>query len=736
MKQYLIQFSALLIILLVGGASAIENTGNANYTLLSYTGSNASITYDCGGFVKMGDVVTITATFNEPVLSAAALVGLVPLSSNEFPGNSSTVWTFTYDVPAGINDVVDVTVYGAGGNNGPIEETDVAAFVVDNEKPILKKIDPSSNPVYTKCALFEFIAFDRLDNTLNYTIYINGTEDESGTVSSNGNVTYEPDLADGYYLLNITLEDDAGNIGASDIIDLYVDSKDPIVTPVYPQNLTVVTESPLLFNFTAVDSFSANYSLEMAYQLYIDGELYLPGSGNMNSGEYREIQYAGLSDGVHNWSVTVEDKAGNNCSGKVQDFYVNCNGLDVYLNSPTGGFVPANATFNFSVAGGAGLPFNYDLLVNGTKVKNGTAVIEEDGVNNISVEATLADGVNMPWTVNVTDCAGNVSVPVPPFYSISVDTTAPAPVANLSVTDAIGDTTWYYVYDEPGLYVRWDKNTEPDLAGYLVYISDSEPSSIEDMEPAVPVSQVFDNETFMSMYIGTYGGKTLVYGKDYWVVVVSLDIAGNADFNMCGPVQTYEDMNIALDAGWNLKSVPKRLATFNADACSAFGDNSTVIYWNGNCWEFPKTIEPCKGYWVYSPEACEINVKFKPMPISSASPDVPASLNLASGWQMIGHTSTVPVEWSTTLSSLRGSLNGYKYSNLVTYSQDEGWGGIIPDTDYYIILVGENETSFNGTGPASLLQTDGYMAPGQGYWIFMTENGTYASIENVDVYAV
>ena len=33
--------------------------------------------------------------------------------------------------------------------------------------------------------------------------------------------------------------------------------------------------------------------------------------------------------------------------------------------------------------------------------------------------------------------------------------------------------------------------------------------------------------------------------------------------------------------------------------------------------------------------------------------------------------------------------------------------------------------------PVEALQSDGYMVPGQGYWIFMKDEGTYASIENV-----
>ena len=237
-----------------------------------------------------------------------------------------------------------------------------------------------------------------------------------------------------------------------------------------------------------------------------------------------------------------------------------------------------------------------------------------------------------------------------------------------------------------------------------------------------------DSDT--DVYIGEFGGKPLVYGKDYWVAVIAQDRAGNYDdcFALCGPVQTYEDMNITLDEGWNLKSVPKNLATFNVDADSVFGECSTVLYWNGNCWEFPETIEPCKGYWVYTPEAGMSNVKFKPMSIDGTTPDVPASLDLAPGWQMIGHTSTVPVHWSETLGSLQGLLGvEYKFSNLITYSQNEGWGGTI--SLGLLDLVKMSETPY----PVEALQSEGLMVPGQGYWIFMKEDGTYASIESVGI---
>ena len=196
-------------------------------------------------------------------------------------------------------------------------------------------------------------------------------------------------------------------------------------------------------------------------------------------------------------------------------------------------------------------------------------------------------------------------------------------------------------------------------------------------------------------------------------------------------------MNITLDPGWNMKSVPKRLLESNSSPESVFGKNSTILYWNGTSWEVPKTIEPCKGYWVYSPEAFENNVKFKPMSSDDASNYLPVSLDLAPGWQMIGSTSTQPMAWSTTLASLKNSYTDYEFSNLVTYSHNEGWSGVIPELGLTSLTDGNGSVTsngdlINGSGPrpVGMLQSEGMMVPGQGYWVYMSKEGTYNPSES------
>ena len=496
-------------------------------------------------------------------------------------------------------------------------------------------------------------------------------------------------------------------------------------------------------------------------------------SGDVESGK-SVIKELKLADGAHNWSVEVEDGAGNKAKSEVRKFYVSLDGLKVTLLTPDGGFVTSTPTFVFKVDGkngeGAGLPFHYKLLINNKQAdascddkKDNTVCCEGGscdecdflvGADSYSVKASVKDGQQVSWTVLITDCTSDRTYQ-PDVKYFSVDSVAPACVANLNVVDAPGVTDWTSTRDYPGLMVSWNASTDADLADepYEVYISTSKPGCIEDMQKvSINGSETHTDGTLTpnqrlrysqdkslcNLCIEALEGKDLVYGKDYWVAVIARDKAGNYNsaFSVCGPIQTYEDMNIMLEKGWNLKSVPKKLVESKACPESVFGEGNIVIYWDGACWQCPDTIEPCKGYWVYAKEPCVTNAKFKGMSVDGANPDVPASLVLKPGWQMIGHTSAYAAPWSITLASLNDFntdlTENYKFSSLITYNLNEGWGGIITaamadgrlDDSMPLPTIGANPE------PVKVLQSYDYMVPGQGYWIFVKNGGTYASIEN------
>lgn len=853
MKQRSIQFSALLIIFLFSGIGSALAEPSGSFLPANVTVGNMSviINYSGTGF-RPGDTVNITADFNtsvagakisitdNPNLFGANLVGannvnlvgadlptdalMTSLGDNELGGNS---FGYDFQIPEDLSGSlgVDISPLDSEGNSiypsdsegnllDDADFSDLDGFGVD---PYIEIISPDSEFAGESCVDFNFSAYDdyagQAGSQIIYTFWLDGVQKNNGVITSGAYKQLQFELDDGSHTWEVKTKDTLGE-HTSGTRTLYVDTECPSVTLISPQDCFNQVIGATQFNFTCEDAIAAQYSdLDLSYTLYIDGEPAEDLYGDMLSEDVfsgdvftgntlsttksgvpvtREIE---LADGAHNWSVSVEDGAGNSVTSDVRKFYVDLNGFTVSLSTPNGGYVSANPTFNFTVTGntennwdswigeesvvpGAGLPFDYQLLVDGKEVKGScdcdcdcdegysddegdndctVGCTEEDcdesclavGKDMYSVKAAVADGVNKNWTVIITDrTTGKTYQPTVKHFS--VDSVDPACVANLNVRDAFGSTSWYSIRDYPGLVVSWNANTDSDLRPtepYEVYISTSKPSCIEDMQKvdtsgsethtdgSTTPNQKLENSSVTDLCIEALDGKDIVYGKDYWVAVIARDNASNYNdaFSMCGPVQTYEDMDLTLEEGWNLKSVPKNLVASSACPESAFGNGTTVLYWDGSCWQFPETIEPCKGYWVYTKEPCTTNVKFRGMSGDCTNPDVPASLELTPGWHIIGHTSSNAAAWSLSLASLNDFdsdlAEDYRFSNLITYSQGEGWGGIIPGVDYDFGT--EGQLSESDSSPVVALQSYGYMVPGQGYWIFMKDEGIYASIENV-----
>jgi len=449
--------------------NTVENTDNINGSILLPLNANISVevNYNESGPFKMGDVVNITATFDKPVVSAYLTVSDDVSSSINMVNVNDTTWYCEYEVPEGVNSAVNVTVLADDSKGNKVGKTDIDAFVIDSISPDFTKNvidDPSpdftenepSEFVSTNLVLFNFSASDDLDDDITYTLYINGSENSTGVIAKDECKEVEVNLDDGYYTWEVKLEDKTGNIGSSDVHKLYVDTKAPEVALVYPEDGLVNTEGSVNISFISDDDFTAQHKdLNLSYQVDIaaedadeDADENADGlwSGTMRAGEYIQIPVDSLSEGAYGWSVYIEDEAGNNITSDSRSFYVNIEGLKVSLTSPNKGDAPANKTFNFCVSGGSGLPFEYKLLINGEEVENSNCEQSEDGTltvggdlfNNYSVNAAVADGEDLMWTVNITDCAGNTYEPQP--YHFSLNTLAPARVANLSVKDAPGVT--------------------------------------------------------------------------------------------------------------------------------------------------------------------------------------------------------------------------------------------------------------------------------------------------------
>ncbi len=169
------------------------------------------------------------------------------------------------------------------------------------------------------------------------------------------------------------------------------------------------------------------------------------------------------------------------------------------------------------------------------------------------------------------------------------------------------------------------------------------------------------------------------------------------------------DYNITLGEGWNMVSVPKKLAP-GYDTGSIFGNVTTE---GRTIWEYDGSIHnwvpvhedtrvlPLYGFWIYSKYLTTVPLKFDPNPLQ-----VPPTRKLVKGWELIGFTGTIPASARDTLISVRNNWTQAMGFNTTAYQYD-------------IQIIN------GGSGPF----TDSrLMYATKGYWLYMTGPGDLAAI--------
>ena len=169
------------------------------------------------------------------------------------------------------------------------------------------------------------------------------------------------------------------------------------------------------------------------------------------------------------------------------------------------------------------------------------------------------------------------------------------------------------------------------------------------------------------------------------------------------------DYNIVLGEGWNMVSVPKKLAP-GYDTGSIFKNVTTE---GRTIWEYSGVIHnwvpvyadtpvlPLYGFWIYSKSPTTVPLKFDPNPLQ-----IPPTRNLVKGWELIGFTGTIPASARDTLISVRN-----------TWTQAMGFDNIAYQYDIQIINGGSGQFSDSRL-----------MYPTKGYWLFMTGPGDLSAI--------
>ena len=136
-----------------GNAITSTPTSGATFTV-DNTSPTAAITYDSTGPYKNGETVVITATFNEAMADSPVPQititgsGIATVSATNMTKSSSTVYTYSYNVPSGNGSGTISLSNGtdAAGNVITSTPTSGATFNVDNFVPTAAITYDSTGP--------------------------------------------------------------------------------------------------------------------------------------------------------------------------------------------------------------------------------------------------------------------------------------------------------------------------------------------------------------------------------------------------------------------------------------------------------------------------------------------------------------------------------------------------------------------------------------------------------------
>lgn len=258
---------------------------------------------------------------------------------------------------------------------------------------------------------------------------------------------------DGQYTLRLVVRDRAGN-ETENTASFFVDTRPPAppVLAAQPQR-----PSDAHLSWTAsVSSDVVGYRVMRASGV----DVMRPVSpGTVPSLDYVD---SGLQDGRWRYTVVAVDEAGlESAPSNEATVYIDCTPPVASISAPRGGATVSGAVDVVGSAYGSDDLREYRLFVGEgvaptsfSLLRRSPAAVRNDVLGTLDA-ARLADGSTWTIRLEAEDLAGNVGAV---SVTVVVDNRPPGPPNLVTATAAIRDVT-----------LTWEANTEPDLAGYLVY---------------------------------------------------------------------------------------------------------------------------------------------------------------------------------------------------------------------------------------------------------------------------
>ena len=312
-----------------------------------------------------------------------------------------------------------VVIVEATDELGNVGNSTALYFFLDLTPPNENIVTQNETWFNTGNPQIQFNLTDNMDLVLNYSVFVNGTLNISGT-ANNASITPANliGLTNGSHEIVVQALDEALNSQNSSSIIIYVDTVTPFVELNYPGNDTNHTTSVMEFNFTVTDNM-ADYLL---CNLTLDGSVIGQNIQALN-GVVQNFTFSGLVGGYHYWNVSCIDRASNRGISDTWRFYILQ--PDIYVNSSEIYFsnieptenetVEVTATIrnigntdagNFIVQFWRGNPQFSGIQLNGNFVINLTS----GESRNLSANFTVPIGIHEIFVLADTPIASNGSV--------------------------------------------------------------------------------------------------------------------------------------------------------------------------------------------------------------------------------------------------------------------------------------------------------------------------------------
>ncbi|WP_336821492.1 BapA/Bap/LapF family large adhesin [Cedecea sp. VD20] len=453
-----------------GNVSQPSAAFNINVDSIAPTAPTITQVYDDVGTVTgpvsnngaTNDPTPTLSGSGEPGSTITVYDGLDVLGTTTVNGNGT--WTFTPTTPLldGPHSFT-VTASDAAGNvtaHSPawdinlittLPATPVIGEILDTVGSVTGPVLPGTSTDDTKPVISGTAGANAVVN-----IYDGNTLIGTVTANGSGAWTFTPTqpLSEGSHTINVYVTDAAGNTSNAATQIVIIDTTPPGAPSIDGALGNVANTQTPLINGGSTQStepvFSGKGEIGATITLYVDGGTTPIGTATVDAtGSWTITPTSPLGSGTHVFTTVATDPAGN--TGMPSSGFT----LSVYATPPAqpaapvvtdnvppvvGPVAPGGSTNDttptFSGTGIAGSTIN--VYNNGNDLI-GTATVRSDGTWSVTPSTPFTE-TTYNITVQVTDPAGNISLPSAPI-AITVDTTPPAAPTIGTVDDGVGPVT-------------------------------------------------------------------------------------------------------------------------------------------------------------------------------------------------------------------------------------------------------------------------------------------------------